>query len=417
MARYLAAVVASVLAILLVPAGASGTHLTATGDPGGPTIPWGFNEDWGWSNGAFSADTANQHMQMAGAIMPDSLSANRFTVQWADVEPSPGTFDWTKTDAVYAAMQQHSPRPIMLLFNTPGWARDPSATCPSGGTCGYPPLPGYDSDWEAFVRAAVTRYPDVRAIEVWNEPDLGIFWAPAADPVRYSTLLQEAHSAAIAAGSSAPILVGGLIPATTDGTNMSAKTFLEQVYANAGADAFEGIGAHPYPHQAPYVDTMWKRLDALRTVRDENGDSATPLWITEVGISTDATAGVPPDQQGDLIAQLYRSVEGHDIASFVIHRFYDTGSDGYWNQFGVLYQNLTPKPAYCELGTAIGTACSTPPPPTTTAPPPPTTTTPPPQINPPTGLRASATRRCRNRFKKGNAKRRRCIVRAKKLPV
>jgi polysaccharide biosynthesis protein PslG len=353
--RCLAAAVASLL-VLLAPAAASGKHLTATGSPGGPTVPWGFNEDWGWSNGAFSADTANRHMQIAGAIMPDSLSANRFHVQWADVEARRGTYNWTRTDAVYAAMQQHTVKPVMLLFNAPGWARDPAATCPASA-CGYPPLAKYDTQWKNFVKAAVIRYRNVRAIEVWNEANLGQFWAPAANPSRYSAVLKAAHSGVIAAHSTSPVLVGGLVPATTSATNMSAKTFLGQVYATAGPTAFEGIGAHPYPHQAPYVDIMWTRLDALRAVRDQYGDGATPLWITEVGISTDAISGVPVDQQGDLLTQLYRSTEGHDIASFVIHQLRDIAPEGYWNQYGVLYQDLTPKPAYCELGAAIGTAC------------------------------------------------------------
>ena len=47
-----------------------------------------------------------------------------------------------------------------------------------------------------------------------------------------------------------------------------------------------------------------------------------------------------------------------DIASFVIHRLHDIGIEGsYWNQTGVLNEDLTRKPAYCELGAAIGTAC------------------------------------------------------------
>ncbi|MGH2984980.1 MAG: hypothetical protein ACRDK5_12155, partial [Solirubrobacterales bacterium] len=341
------------------------------------SVPWGFNEDWGWSNGAFSsAETANLHMQKAGAIMPDSLSANRFHVMWSYVEGVRGTYDWSMSDAQYAAMQKYTKKPIMLLHRAPVWARDPAATCPSGGTerCIYPPLPQFDGDWEAFVKAAVARYPNVSAIEIWNEPNLATFWAPAADPDRYAAILIAAHEAAIAADSSAPVLTGGLYPATTNGGNVSAREFLDQVYATAGAGAFEGIGSHPYAHQASYVERMWTRLDALRAVRDQYGDGATPLWITEAGISTEAAAGVPLDQQGDLLAELYRSIEGHDIRSFVIHRLYDIGSD-YWDQYGVLYQDLMPKPAYCELGAAIGTAC--PLPPTTPTEPPPTTTTPP----------------------------------------
>jgi polysaccharide biosynthesis protein PslG len=298
-------------------------------------------------------------MALAGAIMPDSLSANRFHVQWAAVEPSEGARNWTRTDAVYTAMQRHTVRPIMMLYGAPGWARDPAATCPAANPCAYPPLAQHDGKWKQFVRAAVTRYPNVRAIEIWNEANLRRFWAPAVDPKRYAAILMAAHGAVLAARSSAPVLVGGVYPATTNGKNMSAGSFLREVYARAGTGAFEGIGTHPYPRQAPFVETMWQWLDELRAVRDEYGDSATPLWITEVGVSTAvASGGVPLDQQGDVLAELYRSIEGHDIASFVIHRLHDIGIEGsYWNQTGVLYEDLTRKPAYCELGAAIGTAC------------------------------------------------------------
>ena len=142
-ARGLLAAAASVLAILLAPSAASATHLTATGS-GGATVPWGFNEDWGWSNGDFEgAGLANDHVQKAGAIMPDSLSANRFHVQWAYVEEVPGTYDWSISDAVYAAMQQHTVNPVMLLHRAPEWAREPAATCPVGAedVCAYPPAP------------------------------------------------------------------------------------------------------------------------------------------------------------------------------------------------------------------------------------------------------------------------------------
>ena len=184
-ARCLAAAVASVLAIMLAPAVASAKPPTAGGSPGGATVPWGFNEDWGWSNGAFGgSQMANLHMQKAGAIMPDSLSANRFHVEWAYVEGVRGTYNWSMSDAQYAAMQKYTKKPIMLLYRAPVWARDPARTCAQGSEeqCIYPPLPQYDGDWKAFVKAAVTRYPNVRAIEVWNEPNIATFWSPAADP-------------------------------------------------------------------------------------------------------------------------------------------------------------------------------------------------------------------------------------------
>jgi polysaccharide biosynthesis protein PslG len=359
MRRSLVAAAVSAVAILVAPAGALGTHLSETGS-GGATVPWGFNEDWGWSNGSFSAGTANSHMQAAGAIMPDSLSANRFHVEWAAVEPSDGSFDWSRTDAVYAAMQQHTPLPIMMLYNAPGWARDPAATCPVAAPCAFPPAAEHDDEWAEFVQAAVARYPDVRAIEIWNEQNLRRFWAPAPDPDRYSAVLLAAHDAVAAASSDGPVLVGGMFPVPGTGANVSPASFLGQVYENAGAGAFEGIGTHPYPFEAPYVETMWGWLDDLRAVRDAQGDADTPLWITEVGISSAADdGGVPADQQGDILVELYRSIEDHDVASFVIHRLHDIGNEGsFWNQTGVLNEDLTPKPAYGELGAGIGTESS-----------------------------------------------------------
>ena len=338
--------VASALAILLAPASASAAS---------PTVPWGFNEDWGWSNGGFnSAQTANLHMQKAGAIMPDALSANRFHVMWSYVESTRGRYDWSVSDAQYAAMQTYTQKPIMLLYRAPLWARDPARSCAFGGEeyCIYPQLPKYDKQWQAFVKAAVSRYRNIRAIEIWNEPNIARFWSPAADPARYATILKEAHDAVRSAGSKVPVVTGGIYPVATANGNVKAADFLRQIYATAGASAFEGIGSHPYVYKPSYVDGMRSRLDALRTVRDQNGDSATPLWITEAGIAT-GSSGVPPDQQAGVLTDLYHSIEGTDVRSFVIHRFYDVGGDFY----GVVNNDLTPKPAYCGLGAAIGTPC------------------------------------------------------------
>jgi hypothetical protein len=344
------------LMVLLGPSPAPATHLTAAGIPAGPTLPWGFNEDWGWRSGDFSPKRATRQVEKAAAIMRDSLSANRLHVQWADVERRRGRYRWGKADHAYRALQSYTAEPVMLLYNAPGWARDPRARC-RAETCAYPPRPKYDRRWKRFVRAAVSRYPDVRAIEIWNEPNLSRFWAPRADPKRYATVLRLAHDAIVAANGTAPVLIGGLIPIATRSGNVSADEFLREIYRSAGAGAFEGIATHPYPRHAPFIQTMWKWLDTLRAVRAENGDEATPLRITEVGISTHASSGVPPDQQGDLLVELYRSVQGHDVASFVIHRFQPGAEGGYWNQTSVVEDHLVPKPAYCELGAGIGIAC------------------------------------------------------------
>jgi hypothetical protein len=324
---------------------------------GAATVPWGFNEDWGYeSPGVWSSTLTTRHMDVAGQIMPDPLSANRFHIHWARIESKRGTYDWTETDRQYAAMAQYTPNPVMLIFGAPVWASDRSQTCPSA-PCAYPPLPKYDKDWSKFVRAAASRYPNVRAIEVWNEPNIARFWAPAPDATRYVTILKLAYNAVQTTRATAPILVGGLTPAANGSTTIGAGEFLTQVYTKGCACYFDGIGAHPYTTQDPLVENMTKRLDKLRAVRDARGDTPTPLWITEIGLSSDGTTGVTVDNQGTTLVALYRSIEGRDVASFIIHRFHDIGYEGsYWNQTGVVHddQALSPKPAYCQLWSEIG---------------------------------------------------------------
>jgi hypothetical protein len=203
----------------------------------------------------------------------------------------------------------------------------------------------------------VERYPGVRAIEVWNEPNLSRFWAPRPDPQRYAQLLAAADDAVDSTGSASPVISGGLIPAMGR-RSMDAPEFLWRVYNNAGAESFDGIGTHPYPHEAPFVENMTGWLDALRSVRAANNDSSTPLWITEVGVSTHRSTGVTLDQQGDLLVQMYRSVLGHDVRSFVVHRFQIGAEGAYWNGTALVSHGLDPKPAFCELGAAIGIPCA-----------------------------------------------------------
>jgi hypothetical protein len=367
MRRGVSAGLGVLVAVALVPSTATAMHLTETGT-GTASVPWGFHEYFGYGAGGWSASLAAEQTERAAAILPAS-SASHFPIDWASVEREQGRYDWTIPDGIYAAMRAQSLEPVMVISNAPDWARDPAATCQAQRGCMFPPLAQHDDAWQAFVQAAVERFPDVTAVEVWNEPNIERFWAPQPDPARYVELLAAAHDAVAAAGSGAQVIVGGLV-ASPRTTSVPASDFLRQVYAQGCACDFEGIGSHPFPRVKPLLETMWNRLTNLTEVRDANGDSATPIWITEVGVTSDPNqaAGVTAEEQGDELIRLYRSIEGHNIAAFLIYRLIDdvAGGEGpFFAQMGVLSPDLEPKPAYCELGAAIGTACDAGPPETT----------------------------------------------------
>jgi hypothetical protein len=370
------------LLAMVAPATASADHLTDTISRGGPTVPWGFNEFWGFSGDGdeWSAEQSDREIALANAIMPRDQSAHRLFVQWRRVEFTEDLYEtdptrWAVTDAAYQAMQGAEPerKPVMVIHDAPDWAHDSSDLPPEQCECIYPPDRDHDEDWQEFVQDAVTRYPNVRAIEVWNEPNLPRFWGLDPAPARYVRVLEAAHDAVVAAGSSAPVITGGLAPVEDGGKRIASDRFLTRIYTDANEvprpgvqETFEGIGTHPFTMSKKLLDDMWFELDRLFAVRNTHDDdpAGTPLWITEISVSSDPTVGVGPQRQGTELARLYRSIKGHEIESFIIFRFHDCADDPtvpcagfanlFFNNTGVVEQNLVPKPAYCNLGAQIG---------------------------------------------------------------
>ena len=211
-------------------------------------------------------------------------------------------------------------RPVVLAYGAPtwarqvGWERPGSCRAAHGELCSYPPSRRHLSDWRAFIEAVTRQFPRMVALEVWNEPNLPRFFAPAPSPALYSLLLRAADRAARAAGATMPVLSGGLAAGTAEGGGIPAPRFLAGVYRAAGRASFDGIGTHPYPQGPPWVERMSANLDRLRRVRDRFHDRSTPLWITEVGVG--GTSGRRPRgsvglaRQGPILVRMYRSTQG-----------------------------------------------------------------------------------------------------------
>jgi hypothetical protein len=358
------------LVVLVIPSTSGASHQVQQGLAAGAFEPWGFNDNWFEGTPQALAD-----IQFAGAIQPDHLSTNRFKVEWKLVEPNPpinGAHDYKfeRTDPIEAAMQAQNVTPILMLSNAPEWARPPGAT-QACGSFAVPPDASHLDHWKDFVSAAVTEYPNVRAVEIWNEPNFRNHWCPTLSPEYYSTLLRKAHEAVRGAGSSVDVLVGGLSNAPNDapdGRYIGSANFLRRVYQSPDGCKcyFEGVGTHPYPvagqvgTNGAAVAAMWHEFGQLETVM-ANFEDEVPLWITEVGISTDPLDllhehSVTRMQQGPRLLNMYASLHGHpEIEGFLIHSFRDLGFSGQFATMGLITNSGGVKPAYCQLGQAIGT--------------------------------------------------------------
>ncbi len=355
--------------------------------------PWGFTAGWGdycyrplppprgyvaelrapdqpCASGSTPVTTEQQIALTARA----GATIDRLAVPWDAIERTAPTtsggsilhtYNWAPVARTYRAMLAAGIRPVVLAYGAPtwarqvGWERPGSCRAAHGELCSYPPSRRHLSDWRAFIEAVTRQFPRMVALEVWNEPNLPRFFAPAPSPALYSHLLRAADRAARAAGATMPILTGGLAAGTAEGGGIPAPRFLAGIYRAAGRASFDGIGTHPYPQGPPWVERMGANLDRLRRVRDRFHDRATPLWITEVGVG--GTSGRRPRgsvglaRQGPILVRMYRSTEGGDVRAFLVYALRETKTEGpKFEPYGVVRASLQPKPAYCYLALRLG---------------------------------------------------------------
>jgi beta-glucosidase len=164
------------------------------------TFPAGFA--WGGATAAFQAESAEEPPTdwsvwetMTGKIAhgdrsaagPDEWThyeadfalaqsmghnAYRFSIEWARIEPSPGTFDEAAIAhyrAMLASMKAHGLRPIVTLwhFTNPTWVQDPSGAPSLGGW----ERPEVADAYVSYVSRVIPRFSD--DVDFWitlNEP-------------------------------------------------------------------------------------------------------------------------------------------------------------------------------------------------------------------------------------------------------
>lgn len=280
----------------------------------------------------------------------------RFDFMWSAIEPRPGQLDWSSTDRVVTAAQSRGLTILGIIDTTPPWAR-PSAAADQEFA-----LPSDPAQFGAFAGLAAARYRDsVANWEVWNEPNIAKFSAPAPDVGRYAAMLSAASAAIRSAGPEGVTVVSaGLSPAVDGPDSIAPATFLTELYRRGDRSSWDAVGIHPYSY--PYLPqdkstaafNTFLMLPALYAIMQRSGDGAKKLWVTEYGAPTGGSTSqrVTEKFQGDSIfAAIMATRSQAHFGPFFVYSLRDTGtdtSDAEMN-FGILRNDFTPKPAYREL--------------------------------------------------------------------
>jgi len=214
-------------------------------------------------------------MDAPAALLNDlSVQWVREDFHWHRLQPRPGAWDWTFTDAAMRALIGRNINVLGVLGPSVGWATSEPNDTPND-------VSYYAPDQDAFVeyaRGVVMRYKRyVKHWEIWNEPDHPIFWRPAPDPAAYTTLLIRTAAAIKAVDPEATVLIGGINPFDT--------TFLRTVAEQGGWGSFDIIAIHPYidPY-SPEDGNLVAAADGVRALAERYGRK--PVWVTELGWSS-----------------------------------------------------------------------------------------------------------------------------------
>jgi hypothetical protein len=279
----------------------------------------------------------------------------RFDVKWSDVQWDGRTvFDWSKYDPLVDGARSRGLRVLANLAYSPSWAR------PAGTSDKFGP----DTDerrraFATFAEHAVRHFAGrVSDWELWNEPNIPMFWAPRPSAGAYAALIRETYSRMKATDPSAYVVAGATSPASSDGTAIDEVEFLSAVYGSGGGANFDGWSHHPYtvdPSLA-HADNAWRQMvgttPSIRSVMVAHGDGAKRLWGTEFG---PPTGGVPyavsEAGQAAQVKEAYTLWRSYSWGGplFVYTQRDKTrygASGGSFNYYGMLRFDFSPKPAW-----------------------------------------------------------------------
>jgi Glycosyl hydrolase catalytic core len=214
----------------------------------------------------------------------------RQTFHWRDIEVRPSVYNWAGYDAYMAATASHGIRVLPILFDAPRFRAHASAS----GRGSYPP--NHYSDLGKFGAAVARRYGPsgsfwaqnpavpklpITAYQIWNEPNLKVYWASGPSPRQYARLLSAAARGILAADPSAEIVSAGLPDShLSEPKNVYGWT---KALLRAGAGrSIDTLAVNPY---AKNRSQLMGKLRRFRSILNHGGGRSAHIWVTEFGWS------------------------------------------------------------------------------------------------------------------------------------
>lgn len=257
----------------------------------------------------------------------------RMDVGWQSIQPRRDEWKYQDVDRVIDAITANHIEFQGIFDYTARWATtgDQNDKDPSRWSKVAPELDPY----LAFVTKTVDRYKSrVRFWEIWNEPDIGIFWQSSTE--KYVALFNATSKAIKEADPHARVLNGGLAMVSRQPNPDFIRDFLK----SAALDSWDILAYHDY-HTFPQ---MLSRNREHRQLYKSKGASI-PTWVNEGGFH-----GLNPGgdrEQAVTLVKKYATAPALGISGYF---WYDLRDDGVNpnepdDHYGLVNHDFSPKPA------------------------------------------------------------------------
>jgi len=348
MRRFAGGLIAAMTTVLVMGAMPAAQSQTTTSNTR-PDVGVQFHAMWGQYSNA-------QRLEVLDTMQAAGVEWLRVDMGWSSFqEDGPDSFSsWyvDLSDFVVDAARARGMKVLATLWRTPEWA---------GATDVYAP-PADPAEYGKIARWAADHFRGrVDAWEVWNEPNSSSFFK--GTPTQYAGLLRASYHEFKAGDPDALVVFGG--PEYND-TN-----FIKKVFDAGGAGYYDVMSTHPYmapadlPPETPDTsgNNIWllTHVAAVKDLMGQYGDGAKEIWFTEFGWSSHGNTGSEPEwkkgvslaEQGEYFIRTIELVKAQ--FPYVTNVFWynernrvDTEDPQHAN-YGLLYSDLSPKPAYTML--------------------------------------------------------------------
>lgn len=269
----------------------------------------------------------------------------RDTINWSGVEKQEGIYKWNNYDWWMNELEENGIEAyICVLASKPLYYTDTSKS--------YFSTEKEIESFCEFLKAMIERYPSIRYIELWNEPNLSFGNnASAEERMQCYINMVKAASKTIRQMNPDIEIIGGCVANddSIQAPKITGTTFLKTVIPEI-YPYIDAVSMHVYvtPKTAE-SSVMESRISAIDDILG-NAGGWKKLYASEVGWPTGSNMSVSVSEkaQAENTVKIMSIMEEHDYAGTYIYDFRNDGTDktNTEHNFGIINYDRTVKPAY-----------------------------------------------------------------------